>query len=169
VKEYDAILRGYGKPSLRESKVEIGFGARPYRLVWLYNSGIDVWGVDLDKPLLGLTPKSLLKVVRRNGPERAMKSIVRHCVSDRLQWRMVESALREKRMAFCHSLYNEVGSVKAHFTAHLPEVFFLNQKFFLRDQGSYRNRWAERCSVPPSIYSVTYRDHDYCFELPHSW
>lgn len=99
VDEYDATLSRYGRPTLRESKVlEIGFGARPYRLVWLYCLGVDVWGVDLDKPLLKLSPKSVLKIAEHNGAERALKSIVRYCISDTHQWREISSeALRRGR------------------------------------------------------------------------
>src|ERR1700676_487688 len=87
VGEYDATLSRYGRPTLRNSKVlEIGFGARPYRLLWLYSLGIDVWGVDLDKPLLKLSPNSLLEIAEQNGAERALKSLVRYCISDSRQW-----------------------------------------------------------------------------------
>lgn len=85
--EYKKILSRLRRPTLQESTVlEIGFGARPYRLVWLYNSGVQVWGVDLDKPLLHVSPNSLLAVMRQNGAERAIKSVIRYCMSDARQW-----------------------------------------------------------------------------------
>jgi len=99
--EYSAILSRYGRPSLSESKVlEIGFGARPFRLVWLYNSGVDVWGVDLDKPLLQPSMKSLVGVIRKNGTERAVKSLVRYCITDKNQWRQLGSELKRKGHPF---------------------------------------------------------------------
>jgi SAM-dependent methyltransferase len=99
--EYEAVLARYGRPSLERSRVlEIGFGARPFRLVWLYNSGVDVWGVDLDKPLLRLSLQSLVEVIRQNGTERALKSLVRCCISDKTQWKQMASELRGKGRSF---------------------------------------------------------------------
>lgn len=101
IDEYDAVLSRYGGPPLRSSKVlEIGFGARPYRLIWLYSSGVDVWGVDLDKPLLKLSPKSLLEIAEQNGTERALKSIVRYCISDTHQLHQMASEVGRRGRAF---------------------------------------------------------------------
>lgn len=101
VREYNDALRAYGRPKLEASRVlEIGFGARPHRLVWLHNSDINVWGVDLDKPLLELSPKSVFDIVRRNGPERAIKSITRYCISDKHQWRTMASEIGARGRTF---------------------------------------------------------------------
>jgi hypothetical protein len=101
IEEYDATLSRYGRLPLRQSKVlEIGYGARPYRLVWLYNSGIQVSGVDLDRPLLDPSPSSLLQVMRQNGAERAIKSLVRYCVADAHQWRQMATEVRRRGRAF---------------------------------------------------------------------
>jgi hypothetical protein len=101
IQECDTALAKHNRRSLRESKVvEIGFGARPFRLVWLYNSGIDVWGVDLDKPLVSLSAKSVLEVLRNNGPERALKSLIRYCITDRNQWSQMASGLSKKGRPF---------------------------------------------------------------------
>jgi SAM-dependent methyltransferase len=102
VQEYDKTLLRCGRSPLRESRVlEIGFGARPYRLVWLHNSGVQIWGVDLDKPLLRMSPDSFLKIKRQNGAERALKSAIRYCISDAHQWRQVAAELSRRGRSFC--------------------------------------------------------------------
>ena len=101
VHEYDTTLAAYGRPTLRESRVlEIGFGARPHRLVWLYNLAVDVRGVDLDKPLLKLSANSLYEILRHNGAERALKSITRYCISDKQQWRHMASEVGSRGQRF---------------------------------------------------------------------
>jgi len=101
VENYDATLARYGRLSVRSSKVlEIGFGARPYRLVWLYGLGVDVLGVDLDKPALKLSPRSLLQIAEQNGTERALKSILRYCISDRHRWLQMASEIERRGRAF---------------------------------------------------------------------
>jgi len=101
VDEYERTLSRYGRPALRESTVlEIGFGARPYRLVWLYNSGIQILGVDLDKPLLRASPNSFLTVMRKNGLERALKSAIRYCISDAHHWRQLAAEVGRRGRTF---------------------------------------------------------------------
>jgi SAM-dependent methyltransferase len=99
--EYDATLSHYGRSPLRRSTVlEIGFGARPHRLAWLYNSGIQVSGVDLDKPLLHASPSSFLEVMQQNGAERAIKSLVRYCMVDVHQWRQMAAEVARRGQDF---------------------------------------------------------------------
>jgi hypothetical protein len=74
----EAALVGNGHPGLRGSRVlEIGYGARPLLLYYLVATGVDAVGVDLDVPLLRLSPRNVLRVVATNGVERAAKSIGR--------------------------------------------------------------------------------------------
>lgn len=101
VQEYDSTLSRFGRSRLRESRVlEIGFGARPYRLVWLHNSGVPIWGVDLDKPLLRISHNSFLEIKRQNGVERALKSVVRYCISDAHQWHQVAAEVGRRGRPF---------------------------------------------------------------------
>ena len=101
IAEYESVLSRHGRRRLRECDVlEIGFGSRPHRLVWLFNSGVRVWGVDLDRPLLRASPKSLLNVLRQNGAERALKSTVRYCISDAHQWRELASEFARRGRNF---------------------------------------------------------------------
>lgn len=81
--EYDRYLRKYVGKGLRDVRMlEIGFGARPNRLIALSSMGIDVTGVDLDTPMLKGTPRELLNAFKRNGIERALKSAVRFYLFD---------------------------------------------------------------------------------------
>ncbi len=83
IAEYDKLLRTYGGTDLRSSKVfEIGYGARPYRLIALQSMGVDVEGVDAEQPVLRGTPSELRAAWRTNGPERAIKSLLRRLLFD---------------------------------------------------------------------------------------
>ncbi len=61
---------------------------------------MDVWGVDLDKPLLRMSPKSLLEIVRHNGTERAVKSLARYCISDNHRWTQMAHEIERRGQAF---------------------------------------------------------------------
>ena len=51
--EYERLLRTYANTSLADARVfEIGFGARPYRLIALMSMGVDASGVDAEVPML---------------------------------------------------------------------------------------------------------------------
>ncbi len=97
VEEYDALLRRHSGVTLSEAKVfEIGFGARPYRQLVLQSMGVDVWGVDAEVPLLRGRPAEYVEMVRRNGMERATKSLVRHVFFDRGERRALHAAMRSR-------------------------------------------------------------------------
>jgi Methyltransferase domain len=100
-REYDETLTRNGRGPLLESNVlEIGYGARPFRLVWLHNLGVQVSGVDLDLPLLRFSLNSLVHLVRQNGPERALKSAIRYFISDVHQWRQIAKEIRSRGRSF---------------------------------------------------------------------
>jgi hypothetical protein len=63
--------------------IEIGYGARPTRLIWFYGHGVDITGIDLDQPILRGAPAEFLSVYRKNGWERAFKTIVRWYINER--------------------------------------------------------------------------------------
>src|SRR5215475_16012428 len=53
IADYRAALDRHAGKRLEECRVlEIGFGQRPWRLCWLANIGVDVIGVDLERPVL---------------------------------------------------------------------------------------------------------------------
>lgn len=62
--------------------LEIGFGARPFRLLALMSMGIDARGIDLDMPMLQFSPARLFRIARKNGFERALKTGVRSALFD---------------------------------------------------------------------------------------
>lgn len=81
--EYDRYVRKYTGRGLRDVRMlEIGFGARPNRLIALSSMGINVTGVDMDTPMLRGSPRELLNAFRTNGLERAIKSAVRFYLFD---------------------------------------------------------------------------------------
>jgi len=97
VDEYAALLQTYVGRNLDGSRAfEIGFGARPLRLFALAACRVDVTGSDLDVPLLRCTPHEIAAIVRRNGMERAIKSILRFWIFDIAERRALRKALRER-------------------------------------------------------------------------
>lgn len=83
IDEYDALLREHAGLGLRSAKVfEIGYGARPYRQMALQSMGVEVEGVDAEQPVLRGTPAELRAAWRVNGPERALKSLLRRVAFD---------------------------------------------------------------------------------------
>jgi SAM-dependent methyltransferase len=97
IAEYDNLLRQFGGLTLAEAMVfEIGFGARPHRQIALQSMGIDVRGVDAEAPVIRGRPAQFVTMLRRNGVERAGKSLVRHMLFDRAEGRALERALRQR-------------------------------------------------------------------------
>ena len=93
--EYDRLLRLYAGVGLAEAAVfEIGFGARPYRQMALQSMAVDVRGVDAEVPVLDGGPSELLGMLRRNGFERALKSLLRHLLFDRGERRALAATIR---------------------------------------------------------------------------
>ena len=82
-----------GKPFSRSRVFEIGFGARPYRLLAMQALGADVYGVDAETPLLTGSIAEYRKILRTNGWERLVKTIVRHVLFDRRERAAFERAL----------------------------------------------------------------------------
>jgi SAM-dependent methyltransferase len=94
----DALTRRYcGKPLAECRVLEIGYGTRPMRMLWLWHQGVDVTGIDLDYPLLRFSPARLVRMARTNGIERALKSAVRYLVLDRRQYRAMRDILIDRK------------------------------------------------------------------------
>ncbi|CAN5902958.1 hypothetical protein BH23ACT2_BH23ACT2_30160 [soil metagenome] len=84
--EYPALAAAHGAVPLTEARIlEIGFGARPYRLMGLLRQGLDATGVDMEVPVLDGSAAELRRILATNGAERAAKSAVRHLLFDRRQ------------------------------------------------------------------------------------
>ena len=83
IREYDGYLKIYSGIDLSSARIlEIGFGARPNRLIALSSMNYDVRGVDLDRPILNGTWDEFKECYNKNGAERALKSFVRHWLFD---------------------------------------------------------------------------------------
>jgi hypothetical protein len=84
--EYDRLLRLYSSKSLVSARVlEIGYGARPYRLIALLSLATDAWGVDAEMPILRGSMREYWAALRTNGLERVVKSLVRRTLFDRAE------------------------------------------------------------------------------------
>jgi Methyltransferase domain len=100
IEEYDELLQRHsGIPLDRASVFEVGFGARPHRQVAMQSMGFDVCGVDVEAPVVPGQPSQFVEMMRRNGIERAMKSLVRHALFDRGERRALDRALRARGLA----------------------------------------------------------------------
>ena len=86
-----------GRPLTACKVIEIGYGARPNRLIWFFGQGVDITGIDLDQPILRGTPSEFLRVCRKNGWERAIKSVVRWFINERQLRRALLAELSRQR------------------------------------------------------------------------
>jgi SAM-dependent methyltransferase len=86
VAELDAYRELYqsltGGPFETARIFEVGYGARPLRLLSLLAMGLDARGIDLDAPMLERSAGDLLRILKQNGPLRFFKSSVRALVFD---------------------------------------------------------------------------------------
>src|SRR4051794_32333665 len=99
--EIDQVTRWYcNAPFEALAAVEIGFGTRPYRLIYFSARGTDVRGIALDQPLLSGRLKEIFRIARRNGPLRAAKSLVRYWLSEPQEWETFWADLATLRPGF---------------------------------------------------------------------
>lgn len=99
--EYDRLIRRYSGKPLKEARVfEIGYGARPYRMLALAAMGVEVWGIDAEAPLLEGKFREYLAIFRANGLERMMKSLFRHLLFDRKERAEFAYALARRGYAY---------------------------------------------------------------------
>lgn len=95
---YDKYLQRYSGVTLQEAEVlEVGYGARPLRLMALMSMGVNARGVDLDQPSLSGSLQEIIKMFRTNGGERAFKSAVRLLLFDKHERRRLSDALWEHK------------------------------------------------------------------------
>lgn len=71
-----------GLPFHQASIFEVGYGARPLRLLALTSMGLNARGIDLDAPMLQVSMSGLLRILKANGWQRFIKSAVRAMVFD---------------------------------------------------------------------------------------
>jgi SAM-dependent methyltransferase len=98
--DFDAYRESYeqltGRRFYEARVLEIGYGARPFRLLALISMGIDIVGIDLDVPMLSFNPTDLFRILRTNGPERALKTAVRGLLFDRGEQANLRAALASR-------------------------------------------------------------------------
>lgn len=83
IDRYGALYRQHTGQELKSARVfEVGYGARPLRLISLVSLGFDARGIDLDAPMLDRGWAALWRVLRTNGVLRFIKSAVRSLVFD---------------------------------------------------------------------------------------
>lgn len=94
VDEYRREFAGHTGKRLEDCRVlEIGFGQRPWVVWWLANLGIDIIGVDLDRPILSGGLGEFRAIARANGVGRAVKSFLRFHLFDRRERRALARAI----------------------------------------------------------------------------
>jgi hypothetical protein len=84
------------RPFANARTLEIGYGARPLRLIALISMGIDARGIDLDTPMLRLSPVQLGRVIFKNGSERALKTACRSILFDGRERVLLRMSLRQR-------------------------------------------------------------------------
>jgi len=95
---HDQYARTYLGCPLTECKViEIGYGARPIRLIWMLGQGVDITGIDLDPPILSGSPLEIFRIYRRNGWERALKTAGRWFINERHTRRAMLTELSRRK------------------------------------------------------------------------
>ena len=93
VRRYRDIQGRYSNKDLEQATMlEIGYGARPLRLMWLLSNGFDAWGIDLDHPVIKGRPSEFWRCYRENGLQRTAKSLIRHYGFDRAEWKQIFSS-----------------------------------------------------------------------------
>lgn len=77
--------------------------------------GVDVSGVDAEHPLLRLRPSAVAEMLRRNGIERTVKSLMRHLLFDRADARALDRGLQarglERRLQLSRLTVADVGEL----------------------------------------------------------
>jgi len=92
----DMYLRLTGRPFAQARVFEVGYGARPLRLISLMSLGVDARGIDLDAPMLERSWRDLLRILRTNGMLRFAKSAVRALVFDAHERRALARVLARR-------------------------------------------------------------------------
>jgi hypothetical protein len=85
-----------GRPFASARTLEIGYGARPFRLIAMMSMGMDARGIDLDMPMIRFSMLRLFQILKRNGVERALKTCVRNLLFDRREQAKLRAALEQR-------------------------------------------------------------------------
>ncbi|RJO61506.1 SAM-dependent methyltransferase [candidate division WS5 bacterium] len=77
------LIKYVGIPVHNANILEIGCGQIPNQVALFHAEGANIIGIDIDVPTYEITFPIFLKIIRTNGFERAIKSIVRHWLFDK--------------------------------------------------------------------------------------
>lgn len=75
---------------------EIGYGARPNRLLALISLGYNAKGIDIDQPILKSNFSSFVQIYRKNGIKRLIKSLIRNLLFDRHERHCLDRVLKKR-------------------------------------------------------------------------
>ncbi len=120
----------------RLNAVEIGFGSKPYRIMYFCSRGVNAFGIDLDQPDLKGNPAEIISIARKNGWLRALKSCVRY-------W-LFERRARRRFLDEIHTTF--------------PGYVFDTRRLVVGDAGS-PEPWSKIPVEPDLIYSIDVFEH----------
>jgi Methyltransferase domain len=97
VESYERLVMTHaGRPIKGARVLEVGYGARPLRLLAMLAFGADITGIDLDTPMIQGRPGEIVEMWRTNGAERVLKSVVRFALFDLIERRYLAQALQKR-------------------------------------------------------------------------
>jgi Methyltransferase domain len=176
VDEYQAVLKQYDQQHISEltkhKVLEIGFGARPWRLLTMASLGVDVVGIDLDQPAYEFNVPRLLSALRKNGFERFAKSLVRSLLFDHRDLRLLEAELQQrgKSLAACNARLHVGNAAEKHHFAPNSFTFIYSEDVFehipsamLTDVVENMYRWLVprgMALIRPNVYTGITGGHD---------
>jgi SAM-dependent methyltransferase len=78
------VLKEYGKKDVMGAHImDLGCGQRATQMALFQADGAEIIGIDMEVPTYRMNFKIFFKVMRINGPERAVKSLIRHILYDK--------------------------------------------------------------------------------------
>lgn len=97
IDRYESVYRRIaGFPLLGARILEIGYGARPNRLISMVSLGYQAWGIDLDGPILKSSLTEFFRIHRLNGFSRLVKTFIRHVLFDSHERRCLRRVLQAR-------------------------------------------------------------------------
>lgn len=83
-KRLSEIIKTHLKVDVREARIlDIGCGQMATQTILFKVDGADVTGIDMEVPTYKMNLKTLIRVIKTNGVERAIKSLLRHLLFDK--------------------------------------------------------------------------------------
>jgi len=78
------IIRTHIRADVAEAKIlDLGCGQRATQTILFKAAGADVIGIDMEVPTYNMNLKTFIRVIRTNGLERAIKSLLRYLIFDK--------------------------------------------------------------------------------------